>query len=357
MLGAQSAEPSRPALGPGADPNDWESYYDYGVSILPERPHQADSAFAWANRLDPTRAEPLYARWIAFWMTHTGEWAAYLKSDPRVLSRREIVAADSFRVRAWERNPMVNQALVMLPMETLPGSRGRDAYSRGWIAYADGAYTDALALFTAAIASDPKRYSLRYPLALVYTQTGQYDSAAAQLERLRNATRRADTTRLVYVRQSNEMIEYALGRLYAAAGRPADAQRAQERALEENLGFAPAHAALGKLAAARGDTGSAARELALAVELSPADGVLRYWYGIALLTAQRPAEAAVQFRETVRLEPWFADGYLALAGAYDARQDIARAKAANAEFLERAPRRRRPAPIDAPHSPPPPSER
>ncbi|HUO51410.1 MAG TPA: tetratricopeptide repeat protein, partial [Gemmatimonadaceae bacterium] len=113
---------------------------------------------------------------------------------------------------------------------------------------------------------------------------------------------------------------------------------AQERALEENLAFAPAHVAMGQLAAARGDTGAAATEFGLAVELSPADGAMRYWYGVALVKAQRGADAVAQLTEAVRLEPYFADGYLALGDARALAGDGAKAAAAYAEFLKRAPR-------------------
>src|SRR5262245_63981256 len=61
--------PKRPSVPRGADPNDWEAYYDLGIELLQnDRGGPAEAAFLWASRLRPDRAEPLYARWIAFWV-------------------------------------------------------------------------------------------------------------------------------------------------------------------------------------------------------------------------------------------------------------------------------------------------
>jgi len=330
--------PVPPKLDRGADPNDWESYYDLGVDIIKRNTSKADAAFYWANRLNPTRAEPLYARWVAYWMLDISEWVDYLENDPRVLQEPGTIASDSLRLRAWERNPLVNQALILYLFDGLPGGWHDDPVTNGWLAYANGFYPKALDYFGAAVRGNPDRWWLRYDVALVYTQVGRYDSAAMQVEAMLEQLRSVDRAKLVHVYESKEMFEYALGLLYAARGKYRDAREAQERALEENLAFAPAHVAMGQLAAARGDTGAAATEFGLAVELSPADGAMRYWYGVALVKAQRGADAVAQLTEAVRLEPYFADGYLALGDARALAGDGAKAAAAYAEFLKRAPR-------------------
>ena len=327
--------PPPPKLDRGADGNDWEAYYDFGVDILRRNTSNADAAFYWANRLNPTRAEPLYARWVAFWMLDISEWPDYLYDSPAVVSRPEIIASDSLRLRAWERNPLVNQALLLYLFERI--SR-RDPVSQGWIAYANGFYPRALEEFGAAVTTYPEYPWIHYDVALVYTQMGRYDSAAMQIESLLAALRSTEKKQVVHLYESKEMMEYALGLLYAARGRLADARQAQERALEENLAFAPAHAALAQLAGARGDTGTAVRELALAVELAPGDGAMRYWYGNALTQAQRPAEALEQLTLALKLEPYFADVQFSLAAAYAARSDSAKAVAEYAEYVKHAPR-------------------
>src|SRR5713226_9136328 len=61
-------QPRRLPLDRGADTNDWRAYYAYGYKQLTIRPSRSDSAFYWASRLAPNRAEPLYGRWLAFWL-------------------------------------------------------------------------------------------------------------------------------------------------------------------------------------------------------------------------------------------------------------------------------------------------
>jgi hypothetical protein len=51
--------PPRPNLPRGADPNDWEAYFDLAVSLEPRAADRAEAAFTWAARLDPSRSEPI----------------------------------------------------------------------------------------------------------------------------------------------------------------------------------------------------------------------------------------------------------------------------------------------------------
>jgi Tfp pilus assembly protein PilF len=132
-------------------------------------------------------------------------------------------------------------------------------------------------------------------------------------------------------------LQYALGLLYEAQGRVDIAREAQARALQENLGFAPAHAALGRMAAARRDTGTAAAEYALAAQIAPEDAAMVYWYGAALVRAQRPSEGVQQLRTAVKLEPYFAQPYFELGRACEMVKDSAGAVAAYTEFIKRAP--------------------
>ena len=64
---APIAAQRRPTPPPDKDPNDWVSYYQYGLELLPRRPDRAESYFAWASRLDPSVAEPWVGRHAAWW--------------------------------------------------------------------------------------------------------------------------------------------------------------------------------------------------------------------------------------------------------------------------------------------------
>jgi tetratricopeptide (TPR) repeat protein len=335
----QSADLLPPKLDKGADPNDWEAYYDYGVNQLTRMPSKAHAAFYWAERKDPTRAEPIFGQWAAFWMLDISEWPDYLDESPRVIQDPKVIAADSLVFRAMERNPFVNQALWLVITNQLHGNWSTSSETRGWLAYGKQDYGLAIQYWTLALGDGRKNYDLRYNLALVYTQVGRYDSATDQMEQLLAFMRQQDRKQLVYVYQSKAIYEYALGLLYMAQGKFADAREAQSRALQENFAFAPAHAALGRMAVIRRDTATAVSEYASAVDLAPKDGAMRYWYGGALLRASRPSEGAEQLREAVRLEPYFADSYLALGSAYESLADTAKAVAAYGDFIKWAPKK------------------
>ena len=247
----QSVDLLPPKLDKGADPNDWEAFYDYGVRMLTRMPSQANAAFYWAERKDPTRAEPIFGQWAAFWMLDFSEWPDYLEGSPRVLQDPKVRAADSLRYRSWERNPFVNQALWMVITNKLPGNWNTYPYTQGWIEYTNQHYALAIDNFTVSLGSGDEYYWRRYDIALVYTQIGRYDSAAAHMELLLATMRKQDRKSLVYFYQSKAMYEYALGLLYMAQGKFGDAREAQARAIQEDLAFAPAHAALGRIAAIR----------------------------------------------------------------------------------------------------------
>lgn len=61
IVGALAEAQARPNLSIAGDLKHWESYFDHGVKVLRATPREAEMAFAWATRLDPTRAEPSFA--------------------------------------------------------------------------------------------------------------------------------------------------------------------------------------------------------------------------------------------------------------------------------------------------------
>ncbi len=350
------APPGRPVLGRSSDLNDWTAYFDYGVAMLrtqPRRadsygtemlrtqPNRADSAFYWASRLDPSRAEPLLGRWVAFWLQDIGRFEAYLEEKPKTLQSPAVLQADSFYRRALERNPFVPQNLRILPYNELSGRWLSDLGTQGWLAYVQGDYPRAVERFARLIARDPdKHVRVRYYRALAFMPMHRYDSAGAEMRALLTTLRRMDTTGTTSeVYESKELVEYGIGLLLLVQGDNAGAQAAFERALQENLGFAPAHMELGDLALMRRDWAGAAKEYAAAVEVAPADGWIRSRYGAVLANIGHPAEAVTQLQESIALEPYFADSYLSLAGALEATGDRAGAITALEGFVSRAPRR------------------
>src|SRR3989442_1431404 len=64
--------PKRPHLEAGSDTNSAPDYYEYGIANLTAYPQRAADAFYWACQIDPTWAQPLYARRIALLLSAPG---------------------------------------------------------------------------------------------------------------------------------------------------------------------------------------------------------------------------------------------------------------------------------------------
>jgi tetratricopeptide (TPR) repeat protein len=331
-------EPDRPSLKAPADTNDWEPYFDLGVAKLRRHPLEAAECFYWAARLAPDRAEPLIARWVAFFLRDQDLWIGYLRGEAAVLRLPEVIRADSLRYRAYLRNPFVHQGLSVLLFEQLPGRFRTDPATRGWIAYAEGDLTTAATLFGEAIAKDSvKNRWVRQLHAGTLVNLGQLDGALAEMQALLRQLRREDSVQ-VRSYESKELILYSIGLLYGGRGRSAQARDAYRQALVENLAFAPAHRALASLAGHQQDFATAVSELSQAVELDGDDPVLRYEYGNALLAAGNAAEAVPQLRRAAQREPWWADPYFSLGKALESTGAPDQAVAAYRMFVSRAPR-------------------
>jgi tetratricopeptide (TPR) repeat protein len=330
----------RPRLAAQADTNDWEAYFDYAVSWLRTHPDRARLGFFWAQRLDPSRAEPLYGRWVAYWMGVPKWWEEYAREAKSVVNSPQVVQVDSLYTQALLRNPFVAQTLTMLLYDRLPGQWGDDILTQAFLEYSAAKLSDAADDFAYVIRSNPRRYHwLRYYRALAFTGLEQWDSAAVELNQLLEELRLRDTTSITYTYQSRELLLYGLGLLKLAQGDRAGGKSAIENALVENLSFFPAHAALGQQAMEDRDTARALWEFAQALELSHGDPWMRYRYGQALAQVRRPREAAAQMDTVIRAEPYFAEPYFVLGAAREATGEPDSAAAAYAVFVRLAPRR------------------
>ena len=333
-----AADSKRPHLSSAADTNDWEAYFDYGVARLRNDPRGAERAFYWASRLEPSRAEPLYARWVAYWMRFPGWFEEYVDERPRVLESPNVIQVDSLYQRALFRNPLTPRTLHILLYDQLPGRWGFDPLTLAVLDYGAGKFDRAAAEFGKLVRDDPvKHYRVRYWQALCFTATQRYDSAASEVAALLEELRRRDEKRLTYWYESKELLEYSLGLLQLARGNRAAARTALQQALLENLAFYPAHAALGDVALGVGDRASALSEYAQAVELAGDDVGVRHRYAQALVQAGRRDEAEQQLRKAIELEPLFAPPYYTLATVLEARGLPEQARAAYGDYVQRAP--------------------
>jgi tetratricopeptide (TPR) repeat protein len=332
VAGAQTAEPRLPR---DADPNDWEAYFDLGVRLLGRDSEAAEAAFTWSSKLRPDRAEPLFARWCAFFASDGRRFEQYLNGDEDTMHDAKVKRADSVRAAAFRRNPFVHQGLEIMAFNALPGRFRDDDITRAWLSLGKGDLAPALDWFGHLVQRDPDKFGyLRFVRASAFVNTARNDSARAELEALLAQLRARDEKVLGDGYESKELLEYALGLIHLHSGRPQAARAALETALVENPGFAPAHAVLGQMADAARDSARALQELALAVELQPDDAPYRMAYAAALVRARRPREAIAQLEQAVAIAPLYAEPYYLLAGALGPVGDAAGASERYGQFLQ-----------------------
>lgn len=340
LLGAvvpSFAGAQRPSLPREKDPNDWEAYYDLGVEQLGHSSERAQAAFAWASHLRPDRPEPLFGQWLAFHLRDSHRFERYLQDDEKTLRDPEVVRADSLRDAAFRRNPFLHQGLIVLLWDRLPGRWPDDALTRAWLSLGRANLPDAAREFGLLIHRNPEKYGhLRLVRAAALVKLQQLDSAASEISALLAQERAQDTKSLGNGYESKELLEYALGLLQLNLRNAAAAREAFGRATVENAGFAPAHAMLGELAIANRDTATALLEFGVAAEADPTDVEILIGYGKALRVAGRPADAAVEFKKAVTLEPYYAEPALHLGVALDESGDGTGAADAYAQFLSKS---------------------
>lgn len=339
-LGAQKQEriPKRPELFPGADTNSWNAYYRHGLSTLGRRPDIAADAFYWAARLDPRAPEPLFGSWVAFWKRQGVErYFDYIWEQKGVNLRKEVLQMDSLRDEALRRNPMLYQGLqIRIIEELLPLPAGFDPFVQGVLAYGQGSMPQALAHFARAAKRNQKNLNARYYRALVFYQLMQFDSAAAELQVVLAELRQREAKKLVRYYESKEMLEHAIGTLMMSKGDLPAAREAFGRALTEDLSFSVAHARLGAIALAEGDTATGLQELEQAVQLDSLDINARLLLASTLLLRGHAEGARKHFELIVAREPWFAEPYFPLAYILEFEEKREEAAKAYATFAERA---------------------
>ena len=338
-LGAQKQEkiPKRPTLFAGADTNSWNAYFQHGLSNLSRRPGLAADAFYWARRLEPRAPEPLFAAWVAFWKQQGVErYFDYLWEQRGVHRRKDVLQMDSLRDEALRRNPMLYQGLqIRIIEELLPLQGTVDPFVYGLLAYGSGQMPEAAVQFAKA-AKDKKNLNARYYRALAFYQLMQHDSAATELQHILTELRKQESKKLIRYYESKEMIEFAIGTLMLGKGDLPAAREAFGRALTENLSFSVAHARLGAIALAEGDTATGLQELEQAVQLDSLDINARLLFANTLLLRGRATEARAHYEQIVAREPWFADPYFPLAFILEFEEKRDEAAAAYAKFAERA---------------------
>ena len=297
-------EPVRPPL-PAGDPKHWEPYFDQGVRIFRQTPIGAEQHFYWASRMDPTRAEPLFARYAAFFAhTRAEDVGAYFRAEATILRRPDILAADSLRTLALMRNPFVHRGLEILIFDRLPGDFSDSRDTRAWIAYSNGEFPKAIDLHTRTI--ERGRAEARWrrlDRALAYAAMGDNRAALADLRKLLDELRAQDDRGAVTFYQSKHFLLYMIGMLHQSMREYDAARTAFQESLVEDASFAYGNAGLAAVSRVQRNNVQAEGEYALAVELAPNDGVLRLWHAQVLFDLQRYLDADAELAKAMVLEP------------------------------------------------------
>lgn len=355
-------EPRRPTMAAGADTNDAHAYYAFAVDIMANDPDKAADALYWTTRLEPTWADGFYARRVALHLSDPSRLLRYWGGDRRTIQSNDVRRIDSLFYHALTLNPFVSQRLDRTLFEGVAneiasryerqgaGSSTAVRYAidrqmlsapvadKAWMAYGDGRFDDALRLYAEAVQQDARNGPLRVDRARVFVQTGQPDSALAELTLAIADMRKRDKKELIYVYQSKALTEHSIGVVEEQLGHADAAREAYGRALQEDLSYYPAHLALSYLALEAKDTTTALSEMELVVQLESNDPATQYLYGYALAGAGRSAEAEAHLRKAIELDAVYSPPHLALAGVLERLKRPGDAAAEYTAFLARAAR-------------------
>jgi tetratricopeptide (TPR) repeat protein len=349
-----------------ADTNNAMAYYQLGLDRIRIDPDMAADAFYWASRIVPGWAGPLYARRVALLLKDPRRLVYYMERRESVLRSREIMRIDSLEYRARQLDPFLHRRLDWLlartyltetAMQSLRESyrtarveelRGEvehwiDRYLwtasgmewRAWRAYSNGQFAAALEHYASSLNRAKDRASVNLQRGQIFYLLRQLDSAQAALSEALDQARQRDKDELVILYESKAMLEYSIGMVLEAAGKPGAAQEAYSRALVEDMAFWAAHLHLGSLALAAGDSLMALSEFRFAVDAEPNLTWPRVMLGEALFRAAQHSEAAAQLERAIELEPYYAQPYLTLGLAHEALGNSESAITCYVDFVAR----------------------
>jgi len=327
-------------LARDADARSWEAHFDAGVAVIRKQPDLALVSFEIASRLDPTRAEPLFARFVAFWMTNSIEdFIAWRQGNEIQRRRPEVRAADSLFALSLQRNPFVHRGLEILLYDRMPGRFRVDRDTRAWVAYSTGNFVEAVKLHTQTIDRNPKEgLWQRYDRALSLVMANNLQGAQSDIEAIIEELRRqeASAEELSYYRSKHALL-HMLGLLQVQRGDLATARATFGDALVENAGFAYAQAAMANVSRMERKHRDAVTEFSLALELAPDDAVLRWQHAQALFDAGRYDASVAEATIATEREPLWAAPYLVIGRARERQRRTEPMTAAYAAYIARAP--------------------
>jgi tetratricopeptide (TPR) repeat protein len=340
-LADSGKELPRPRLPAGSDTNAALAYYDFGTRWNAPT-DTAEMSLFWASRIDPSWAEPLYARlfntlqalehdmYETYWKTYSPRAVSNVSLTPR-----QTQVIDSLQQLAWQINPFLFSDLEF--RHGVPGRWG-DTVHDAWLAYSQKRFAVADTLFAALLKKHPRAVELRLMRAKALFYLGKFDSTVAELQAARDTVNQDVAKKLSPILPSVEMFDFAIGIARVQQDDFPSARAAFERALTQNLAFYWAHTRLAGSALELHDTATALAELEMATQLEGRDPVLRLYRGVVLQTAGRFADAELDLQKAIELDPYYAEPYYFLATNRQALGDTVSAIGYYRQFLRRAAR-------------------
>ncbi len=335
--------PKRPQIDPGADTNSAQAYYSFGMRIAGNDPRRAGDAFYWAAQLNPTWAQPVYARRIALLLAADDPFITlYLEGDRGVHRSKQGAFIDSLELRARMLDPFLirdldeellrRYILAVFQMSQHGADRLSGAEASEFSFYLDSYWkTSAPPYMRAVLAASERRFpeALRYyrealsqnkqEAAEIHLARGQIffligndDSARVEMQLGLDTLRGRDAKDFVYLYESKGVLEHSIGLIDERQGLLEQARQAYARALQEDLSYYPAHLHLSILAVTEGDSTTALNEMDLAAQIRDDDPWVQTAYASLLAQLGHMDEADQHLKRVVALAPFYAAPYYAL---------------------------------------------
>lgn len=342
--------PKRPRLDADRDTNSATAYFFYGADALSKFPERAAAAFYWSSRLDPSWADPLYGRYIALLLAQpTPVLHEYLTNRRSMRRDKVIQGIDSLKYQAFLANPFVDRRLDGVLLENWLERAFNGQYNvhdlkrispeiAGWVAYTRGRFQESAAEYAEAIERYPRDPWLKISRALPFVAMGMQDSALNLVRAALDSLRGSPDQKGSSPYESYPYAEYSVGVLYERMQSRDSAKAAYERALLDDVSFAPAHRKLGRIRLSLGDTVGALKEFGDAANLSPNDAVTIFELGTLSLSAGHSDTAVVLFKRALELEPLFVPPHMTLGLIYENAGFTEEAITEYTAFVRQAPR-------------------
>jgi tetratricopeptide (TPR) repeat protein len=208
-----------------------------------------------------------------------------------------------------------DEAIVQLEQALQANPQDADAHNNLAVALArSGKLDEAIPHFEKALEADPNSVELHSNLGRVLAQKARFDEAIPHLEKALAANPNAAD------------LQFQLGRALAAKGRLDEAIPHLEQALAANPKSAEAHRFLARVLSSRGRLDEAISHFEQALAIDPGLAEVHNDFGFALISKGRPDEAIAHFEKAVALAPGYANAHYNLGSAlYDFRGRTAEA--------------------------------